>query len=117
VDRMASFYGLLITGALACIVVGWVYGAGKLREHINETSDFRVGVWFDWLLKVVVPAGLLFVVIYGGFMNDIPEAYEGYQIGALNGSHIIWIILAVTLGLSFWLQAAKTKTLKGGGEK
>lgn len=114
VDRTVSFYGLLITGALACIVVGWVYGAGKLREHINETSDFRVGAWFDWLLKIVVPAGLLFVVIWGGFKYDVPDAYGGYQIGVLNGSHIIWIILAVTLGFSFWLQAAKTKTLKGG---
>jgi len=109
VDRAVSFYGLLITGALACIVVGWVYGVKKLREHINATSDFKVGAWFDWLIKIVVPAGLLFVVIYGGFMNEIPEAYGGYQIGPLNGSHVIWIILAVTLGLSFLLQAFKTK--------
>ena len=114
-DRTVSFYGLLITGALACIVVGWVFGAEKLREHINETSDFRVGAWFDWLIKVIVPAGLLFVVIYGGFMEDIPNAYSGYeQIGPFNGSHVIWIILAVTLGFSFWLQAAKTKGPQGG---
>jgi len=117
VDRATAFYGLLITGALACIAVGWFYGAEKLREHINSTSDFKIGAWFDWLIKVVVPAGLLFVVIYGGFKNDVPNAYGGYQIGALNGSHIIFIILAVTLGFSFWLQAAKTKTLKGGGEQ
>jgi NSS family neurotransmitter:Na+ symporter len=117
VDRAASFYGLLITGALACIVIGWVYGAGKLREHLNETSDFKVGVWFDWLIKVIVPAGLLFVVIYGGFRYDIPDAYAGYQIGPLNGSHIIFIILAATLGFSFWLQAAKTKGPKEVSEK
>jgi NSS family neurotransmitter:Na+ symporter len=109
VDHAVSFYGLLITGALACIVVGWVYGADKLREHINSTSDFKVGAWFDWLIKIVVPAGLLFVVIYGGFRYDIPDAYSGYQIGPFNGSHIVWLILAVTLGLSFWLQAAKTR--------
>ncbi len=110
VDRAVSFYGLLITGALACIVVGWFYGVEKLREHINSTSDFRVGAWFDWLIKIVVPAGLLFVVIYGGFKNDIPDpGYGGYVIGPFNGSHIIWIILGVTLLLSFWLQAAKTR--------
>ena len=57
------------------------------------------------MIKVIVPAALLFVVIYGGFMNDIPEAYEGYQVGVLNGSHIIWIILGVTLILSFVFQA------------
>jgi len=112
VDRAVSFYGLLITGALACIVVGWVWGVEKLREHINASSDFKVGAWFNWLIKVVVPAGLLFVVIKGGFMNDIPNAYSGYQLGPLNGSHVIWIILAATLLLSFLLQAFKTKGLK-----
>jgi len=113
-DRTVSFYGLLITGALACIVVGWVFGAGKLREHVNETSDIKVGVWFDWLLKVVVPAGLLFVVIYGGFMKDIAlEGYEGY----FNWSWPIWVILIVTLGLSFWLQAVKTKGHKEVSEE
>jgi len=108
-DRAVAFYGLLLTGAISCIVVGWVFGAKKLREHINKTSDIKVGAWFDWLIKIVVPAGLLFVVIYGGFVHDIPEAYGGYQVGILNGSHIIWIILIVTLGLSFLLQSRKTR--------
>jgi len=113
VDRTASFYGLLITGALACLVVGWGFGAAKLREHVNETSDIKVGAWFDWLIKIVVPAGLFFVVIVGGFMKDIPEAYGGYEVGALGGSHIIWIILGVTLVLSFVFQAIKTKGVSG----
>jgi NSS family neurotransmitter:Na+ symporter len=105
---------LLITGALACIVVGWVFGAGKLREHINETSDIKIGAWWDWLLKVVVPAGLLFVVIYGGFMSDIPAPYGGYPRWAAS---MIWVILLVTLGLSFWLQAVKTKGPKEVSEE
>ena len=114
VDRVACFYLLLITGALACIVVGWVFGARKLREHINETSDFKVGAWFDWLIKIVVPAALLFVVILGGFMKDIaPEGYEGY----FPWSWPIWTIIVVTLILSFWLQAVKTRIPKGGEEK
>ncbi len=106
VDRAAGFYGLIITGALACIVVGWVFGTRKLREHLNETSDIRIGAWWDWLIKIIVPAGLLFVVIIGGFMKDItPEGYEGY----FNWSWPIWTILGVTLILSFVLQAVKTK--------
>jgi len=116
-DRAVSFYGLLITGALACIVVGWGFGATKLRDYLNKTSDIKVGAWWDWLLKLIVPAGLLFVVIVGGFMKDIPAAYEGYQVGMLNGSHVIWLVLGVTLVLSFVLQAVKTKGPKEASEK
>lgn len=105
-DRAVSFYGLLITGALACIIVGWVFGAEKLRGYINETSDIKVGAWFNWLIKIVVPAGLLFVVIYGGFAKDIAEPYGGYPLWAAS---VIWIILVVTLIFSFVLQAIKTR--------
>lgn len=112
-DRAVSFYGLLITGALACIVVGWVFGAAKLREHVNETSDIKVGVWFDWLIKLIVPVGLLFVVIYGGFLQDLAAPYEGYQVGMLSGSDIIWLVLGVTLILSIVLGAIKTKGVSG----
>ena len=113
VDRAACFYLLLITGALACIAVGWVFGARKFREYVNETSDFKFGGWFDWLIKIVVPAGLLFVVIYGGFAKDIAAPYGDYGNWALS----IWILIIVTLGLSFWLQTVKTRIPKGGEEK
>jgi len=56
---------------------------------------------------------LLFVVIYGGFMEDITSTgYEGY----FSWSWPIWVILAVTLVFSFWLQAVKTRGLKGPKE-
>ncbi len=113
-DRAVSFYGLLITGALACIIVGWVFGAEKLRGYINETSDIKVGTWFNWLIKIVVPAALLFVVIYGGFAKDIAEPYGGYPLWAAS---MIWVILVVTLIFSFILQAIKTRGPKEVSEK
>ncbi len=109
VDRAVSFYGLLITGIISCILVGWVFGAKKLREYLNETSDFKFGAWWDWVIKLVIPIAMTFVVIYGGFMEDISEAYGGYQIGPFNGSHILWLILGITLILSFALGRMKTK--------
>jgi NSS family neurotransmitter:Na+ symporter len=54
----------------------------------------------------VVPAGLLFVAVYGGFMQDIPESYGGYPRWA---SNVIWATLIVTLILSFVLGAMKTR--------
>jgi len=114
IDRSMSFYGLLITGALACLVVGWGFGAKKLREHLNATSDIKVGAWFDWMIKVVVPAILLFVVIYGGFMKDLAKPYEGYPMWAAS---MIWVVLVGTLVIAFILQSAKAKAQKGGETK
>lgn len=108
VDRTVCFYTLLIGGAIASIIIGWVYGAAKLRAHINETSEFKVGPWFDWLIKIVVPVGLLFVVIYGGFRTDIATPYEGYG----SWANAIWILMAVVLALSFALQGIKGASSK-----
>ena len=105
-DRAVSFYGILITGVLACLVVGWVFPASKLREYVNKTSEFKIGVWFDWMVKLVVPVGLAFVVIYGGFIPDIKASYGGYPRWA---SNFVWIVLVVTFILSFVLQSLKTK--------
>lgn len=112
-DRAVAFYGLLITGAISCIVIGWFWNPGRLRSHTNETSEVSIGAWWEWMIKVVVPLALIFVLIYGGFSQDIPEAYEGYEIGFLNGSHVIWLVLVITLVLSFVFQQIKSRA-KGG---
>ncbi len=105
IDRTVAFYTLLLGGAIASLVVGWVFGADKLRKHVNATSDIKVGPWMDVLIKYVVPAGLLFVVIYGGFMQDLKKPYGGYGVWA----NFIWILIAVVLIVSFILQNMKSK--------
>jgi Na+-dependent transporters of the SNF family len=106
VDRAVAFYGLLITGIAACIVVGWVYGADKLRVHLNESSDIKIGKWFNWFVKLLVPIGLGFVVIGGGFIKDLTAPYGDYPPWAAS---MIWVILVVTLILSFVFQYFKSK--------
>ncbi|MDD5605160.1 MAG: sodium-dependent transporter [Dehalococcoidales bacterium] len=112
VDRSVSFYGLIITGLLATLVIGWKFGADKLRLHLNSTSDIKVGPWWNWLLKLVVPLGLLFCVIYGGFVQDLAylwdsskTEYGGYGLGSL----WIWGILLITLLISIGLSLLKSR--------
>jgi NSS family neurotransmitter:Na+ symporter len=103
VDRAVAFYAMLITGILACIIVGWVFGAEKLRAHLNEFSDIKIGKWFDWSVKVVAPASLTFVVVYGGSVKDLINPYGSPEY-PLWASSMIWVILIATLVLSFVFQ-------------
>jgi len=73
IDHWAFSYGLLIVGLLECLIIGWGMGIHKLREQINSTSKVRLGEWFDWLIKLVIPAIIVFVLTYNiinGEMGD-----------------------------------------------
>ena len=100
VDRAVSFYGLIIAGLLQILVIGWVYGADKLREQANAISDIKIGRWFNGMVKVVVPFGLLFVLVWG-ISKDFPS-YGGYPIWATSiavwGTLILVIVAALILG-------------------
>jgi len=73
VNHWAFDYGLLICGLFECLLVGWVFGAGKLRAYLNEHSSFHLGVWFDVLIKFIIPALLAVLIgfgVYGEFGED-----------------------------------------------
>ena len=61
-DHWAFGYSLLIVGLVEAIAIGWGYGITRLREQINENARFKLGPWFDGLIKYVVP-GLIILVL------------------------------------------------------
>jgi NSS family neurotransmitter:Na+ symporter len=96
IDRAVAFYGLLLAGLVECIIIGWVFGADKVREHVNSVSDLKIGKWFDWLIKIVVPVGLAYVIAWG-LKSDIP-VYGGYPVWASTIG--VWGVLLLTLVLA-----------------
>ncbi len=73
-DHWAFSYGLLMVGLSECLLVGWVLGADKIRTHLNGNSMIKLGVWFDVLIKYVIPVLLLLVLgysIWGEVENGI----------------------------------------------
>ena len=107
VERAVSFYGLLIAGLLQVLIIGWVYGADRLRKQANAISDITIGAWFNWMLKIVVPAGLAVVLIYG-LRKDF-SGYGDYPTWAT--SIALWGVLALIIVVSLFLGfGGKTKT-------
>ncbi|MBD3161405.1 MAG: sodium-dependent transporter [Candidatus Eisenbacteria bacterium] len=64
VDHWAFSHGLIVVGLIECILLGWVYGVHRIRRTINEHSKFNLPASFDWLVKLVIPLLILFVLVF-----------------------------------------------------
>lgn len=79
-DHWAFSYSLLTVGLLESVLLGWVFGASRLRAFVNEHSKLTLGAWFDVLLKFVIPA-ILFTVIVWNLWLDL---FGGELYGSAN---------------------------------
>jgi NSS family neurotransmitter:Na+ symporter len=86
VDNWAFRYSLLTVGLLECLLLGWVLGADKIRAAVNVHTKFQLGPWFDWLIKLVIPAILSFVIFFT-LVDDFTSAGGKFaEEGGLYGS-------------------------------
>lgn len=90
VDHFMTFLGAALVCLAECLAVAVVFGVGRLRRYVNETSNSRLGVWWDIAVSFVAPAALVFLLVteIGQRVNG---SYEGYPRSAefLGG----WLIL------------------------
>ncbi len=93
VDHFATNFNLVIVGILEAVLVGWIYGAKKLRAYINKVSDFRIGKWFDLAIMLVIPLSLL-ALLAKQLVTEIKAPYEGYPAWALGAG---WLAVALPL--------------------
>lgn len=105
-DHWAFSYGLLLGGLLECIIVGWFFGADKLRENINRYAHIPLPAIFDFFIKWIIPAILIFILtssalqefngIYGhdfvinGFQPWLPVLC--FLIWLAGGALLSWIL-------------------------
>ena len=103
-----GFLGIIAVGLLECIVLGWAFDIKKLRQHANERSDWRIGVWWEWSIRVVAPGVLLVMLIWniqsvvrdpGGFLVN-PEGRLIWH--NLLGLAVSAILLLGALVMGLW---------------
>ena len=51
-------WGIAFMGLLECAVLGWLWRIGTLRRHANSRSDWKLGKWWDYLIRLVIPVAL-----------------------------------------------------------
>jgi len=77
--------GIALLGLLECVVIGWAYRLKRLREHANERSDWRLGWWWDVVIRYVAPLLLSALFTWsvlekaaspGGFLWDAEGVFQ-----------------------------------------
>lgn len=94
-DHFVTSYNSIIVGILQAILVGWFYGAERMRRYINEVSDFPTGKWWNFSIKFVTPA-VLFTLLTSQLSVDVHTPYEGYPGWSLAAG---WAIVLIPTGL------------------
>ena len=112
VDYFASTFGLTLVGLLECLIIGYVYKAQKMREYVNEVSDFRVGRWWDICIMVITPIilGISFVL---SLIALVQKGYGGYPAWATVAGVVITVGIIL---ISFALMWVKGKAVQAESE-
>jgi NSS family neurotransmitter:Na+ symporter len=92
--------GLWISGMFITYAI-IQFGVEKAREYINEVSDIKIGVWYDYSIKYAIP--IMFVVLFGWWIWQSFQWYDfdfvkilsfngtGYNLGTI----LVWWIFAL----------------------
>ncbi|OKY77504.1 MAG: Na+-dependent transporter of the SNF family [Candidatus Methanohalarchaeum thermophilum] len=62
-DTSSATYTLPIIAFGEALIFGWVYGIDKIRTYVNSVSDYTMGTWFNYFLKIVVPIALGYSIL------------------------------------------------------
>ncbi len=95
-DHWAFGYSLLIVGLTEALYIGWGYGISRLRNELNATSFLKLGPWFDWLIKLVIPVVISVVLIFN-VLGEIGAFYGTKESQLFDGLN--WLPFAVFI---FW---------------
>lgn len=78
-DSIDGTWGIAFVGLLECSILGWLWRVDFLRLHANDRSDWKLGRWWDYLIRIFIPVvlGSLFIwslfddlTAKGGFIRD-----------------------------------------------
>ncbi len=77
-DNYINNYGIVSVGMLEAIVIGWYYKPETIRNHVNEISYFKIGKWWDIIIKYVTPF-MLIITILQSIIGEFKKPYGDYE--------------------------------------
>jgi len=110
VDRFIMNFGVLAGGLVEIVFLTWFCRLTDFQAHINRTSDFSVGSWWIFCLKIITPAVLGYMSI-ANLIGDIKTPYGGYPSTAL--FWFGWFLVGSIVIVAFIIQVSGLKTQGG----
>ncbi len=103
-DHFMNYLALGISVLGSCLFIGWIYGAGKIKEYVNSLSEFRVGKWWEISIKYFTP--ILLVVLLGyELVERVGGSYEDY--GRLPEFLAGWFVLVLIGAAAYFMYKSK----------
>lgn len=103
VDRFINNYSVILAGLLEVMILGWVFKLSVFREFVNNRSDLKIGVWWDFCIKVITPSVLLFMLVYNLYQELFVSPYGN---GAYTTGQLIlfgWSVVIAVIVFAFLL--------------
>ena len=81
-DNFINNYGIVVVGLLEAFVIGWIVKPKEIREHTNAISYFKIGKWWDFIIKYITPT-LLLITLIQSIITEFKTPYGGYDLISL----------------------------------
>ena len=84
-------WGIAFLGLLECVALGWVYRIDKLRLHANARSDWKLGKWWSYLIRIFIPVILGTLFLWNLFEDFGSGSFFSTEAGGVNGPNCVGI--------------------------
>ena len=100
VDHYINDFGLVTIALTECILVGWLFGGGKFRKFVNESSELKIGKWWEICIMFITPL-VMGYFLFSSLVKGIMEPYGDYPGWANWAGGWIMMMAAVALAVYF----------------
>jgi membrane protein YqaA with SNARE-associated domain len=91
VDHFITTYALVLVAICEAMIVGWIFPARRLREHMDEHRDFHFGQTFSVIMRVVITVVLMMSWFGLGQLDAVPLAAGIARLALLAATVILWV--------------------------